>query len=96
MHVTLSVLQARVLAWEKQDGDAFFVFLSEIWLDKADVLEKLRRLLAGYSAAPPVAFVFMGNFCSAPYGEHHIRVLTGTGLPHLALNRLTFGFETEA
>jgi hypothetical protein len=57
------------------------VFLSDVWLDKPDVQEKLRRLLAGYAGSPPVAFVFMGNFCSAPHGDHHMRALKGVPRP---------------
>ena len=38
------------------------VFLSDVWLDEAEVLVRLRRLFAGFEEIPPTAFVFFGNF----------------------------------
>lgn len=48
--------------------DAMMVFLSDVWLDSAKVLDKLRVLFAGYSQAPPTCFVLAGNFLSRPMG----------------------------
>ena len=48
------------------EGDAMFVFLSDVWLDRPEVVSNLAKLFAGYSAIPPTAFVFMGNFNQDP------------------------------
>ena len=48
------------------DGDAMFVFLSDVWLDSPAVVSKLGKLFAGYASIPPTAFVFMGNFTQDP------------------------------
>eukprot|EP00096_Caligus_rogercresseyi_P012735 TRINITY_DN5434_c1_g1_i1.p1 TRINITY_DN5434_c1_g1~~TRINITY_DN5434_c1_g1_i1.p1 ORF type:complete len:343 (-),score=85.88 TRINITY_DN5434_c1_g1_i1:81-1109(-) len=73
---------ARLARMEKDRGDAMFVFLSDVWLDKPDVQKKLHQLFAGYSPMPPTCFVLMGNFLSAPYGntassvlKEHFRIL---------------------
>ena len=47
---------------EQVNSDAMFVFLSDVWLDEAEVQLRLRKLFAGYSDLPPTAFVFCGNF----------------------------------
>lgn len=65
----------KLLQIEKRNTDAMFVFLSDVWLDKPDVIEKLGKLFAGYSALPPTAFVLMGNFLSSPYGSDQAKVL---------------------
>ena len=41
------------------------VFLSDVWLDKPEVTIRLKRLFLGYSAMPPAAFIFMGNFMAS-------------------------------
>ena len=46
------------------DNEGMLVILSDVWLDKPVVMTKLAKLFAGYSAFPPTAFVFMGNFAS--------------------------------
>ena len=48
--------------------DAMLVFLSDVHIDDPKVMEKLTTLFAGYSDAPPTAFVLMGNFSATPYG----------------------------
>jgi len=48
------------------DGDAMFVFLSDVWLDCPDVVNNLSKLFTGYATIPPTAFVFMGNFTQDP------------------------------
>ncbi|XP_030070184.1 DNA polymerase epsilon subunit 2 [Microcaecilia unicolor] len=60
---------------EEENEDAMFVFVSDIWLDQVDVLEKLRIMFAGYSAVPPTCFILCGNFSSAPYGKNHVKSL---------------------
>ena len=42
-----------------------FVFISDLWLDRPEVISRLKKLLLGYSAMPPTAFVFMGNFMAS-------------------------------
>lgn len=47
--------------------NSMFVFLSDVWLDRAGVVDRLARMLAGFASADviPTAFVLMGNFMSA-------------------------------
>ncbi|EGD72114.1 hypothetical protein PTSG_00131 [Salpingoeca rosetta] len=56
---------------EEMTQDSMFVILSDVWLDKPEVLAKLRTLFEGYSGAEPetVKYILMGNFLSAPYGK---------------------------
>lgn len=49
---------------EQDNEDAMIVFLSDVWLDDAKVMEKLRVLFTGYAEMPPTCFVFSGNFSS--------------------------------
>ncbi|XP_015117710.1 DNA polymerase epsilon subunit 2 [Diachasma alloeum] len=42
------------------------VIISELWLDNAEVLEKFRVILEGYSDDPPIAFIICGHFLSCP------------------------------
>ncbi|CAL1265682.1 unnamed protein product [Larinioides sclopetarius] len=51
---------------EEANTDAMFVFLSDVWLDQLQVMQKLHILFAGYSLMPPTCFVFIGNFLSLP------------------------------
>ena len=53
----------------RENQDAMFVFLSDVFLDDQRVMEKLSTLFAGYSEAPPTAFVLMGDFSATPYGH---------------------------
>ncbi|KAM4014324.1 DNA polymerase epsilon subunit 2-like [Anomaloglossus baeobatrachus] len=55
---------------EEENEDAMFVFLSDLWLDQVDVIEKLHIMFSGYATAPPTCFIFCGNFSSAPYGKN--------------------------
>lgn len=66
---------ANLAKLESESDDAMFVFLSDVWLDKANVMEKLDKLLSGYAMQPPTAFIFMGNFLSSPYGNDEVKVL---------------------
>ena len=52
----------------QENPGAMIVFISDLFLDDPKVLEKLGNLFSGYTDFPPVAFVFMGNFSSTPYG----------------------------
>ncbi|MCL4134923.1 UNVERIFIED_CONTAM: hypothetical protein GTU68_064450, partial [Idotea baltica] len=55
--------------FESANTDAMIVFISDLWLDKIQVMEKLQSLFRGYSLCPPTAFVFCGNFSSASHGS---------------------------
>lgn len=57
---------------EQENQDTMFVFLSDVWLDQAKVMTKLRILFAGYAEMPPALFVLCGNFCSKPYGSNYL------------------------
>ena len=59
----------KLIQLEKDNPESMFVFLSDVWLDRADVMGRLSKLFAGYSAMPPSCFVLMGNFLSSPYGS---------------------------
>eukprot|EP00927_Polykrikos_kofoidii_P020363 TRINITY_DN19644_c0_g2_i1.p1 TRINITY_DN19644_c0_g2~~TRINITY_DN19644_c0_g2_i1.p1 ORF type:complete len:554 (+),score=92.68 TRINITY_DN19644_c0_g2_i1:135-1796(+) len=53
---------------EQENAEGMYVVLSEVTLDNDRTLEKLDDLFQGYeSSLPPVAYVFMGNFCSSPF-----------------------------
>uniref|UniRef100_A0A8D0BVR7 DNA polymerase epsilon subunit n=1 Tax=Salvator merianae TaxID=96440 RepID=A0A8D0BVR7_SALMN len=69
---------AKLKQLEEENEDAMFVFLSDVWLDQAEVLEKLRIMFSGYSSMPPTCFFFCGNFSSAPYGKNQIQSLKGS------------------
>ncbi|XP_018411759.1 PREDICTED: DNA polymerase epsilon subunit 2 [Nanorana parkeri] len=60
---------------EEENEDAMFVFVSDLWLDQVEVMEKLHVMFSGYSTAPPTCFIFCGNFSSAPYGKTQIKSL---------------------
>ncbi|XP_044739127.1 DNA polymerase epsilon subunit 2 [Chrysoperla carnea] len=44
------------------------IFISDVWLDKIEVLQKLKVFFQGFNDVPPIAFVFMGNFLSNDKG----------------------------
>ncbi|KAM6273543.1 DNA polymerase epsilon subunit 2 isoform 2-T2 [Porphyrio hochstetteri] len=69
---------AKLKQLEDENEDAMFVFVSDVWLDQAEVLEKLHTMFSGYSSAPPTCFFFCGNFSSAPYGKNQIQSLKGS------------------
>uniref|UniRef100_A0A8C3MZF6 DNA polymerase epsilon subunit n=1 Tax=Geospiza parvula TaxID=87175 RepID=A0A8C3MZF6_GEOPR len=69
---------AKLKQLEEENEDAMFVFVSDVWLDQAEVLEKLHMMFSGYSSAPPTCFFFCGNFSSAPYGKNQIQSLKGS------------------
>ncbi|XP_068681901.1 DNA polymerase epsilon subunit 2-like [Montipora foliosa] len=66
---------AKLKAIERENHDAMFVILSDVWLDQPRVLEKLRALFSGYSAVPPALFIFCGNFTSEAHGSNHYHTL---------------------
>ncbi|XP_054581335.1 DNA polymerase epsilon subunit 2 isoform X4 [Eptesicus fuscus] len=66
---------AKLKQLEDENKDAMFVFISDVWIDQAEVLEKLHTMFSGYSPAPPTCFILCGNFLSAPYGKNHVQAL---------------------
>lgn len=64
-----------LLNYEKQNENAMFVFLSDVWLDDSTVLDKLQTMLTGFESIAPIAFVIGGNFCSKPYGSDHFGII---------------------
>ena len=66
----------RLIQLESQDDSSMLVFLSDVWLDKPDVLTRLKRLFTGYSAMPPAAFIFMGNFMASSSESGPLRIKT--------------------
>ena len=47
--------------------EGMFVVLSDVYLDSPAVMERIERMLGGYSSFDPLPiFVFMGNFTSRP------------------------------
>ncbi|XP_055497097.1 DNA polymerase epsilon subunit 2 [Leucoraja erinacea] len=67
---------AKLKQLEEENEDAMFIFISDVWLDQVEVLEKLHMMFSGYSSMPPTCFVLCGNFSSAPYGKSQIKTLT--------------------
>jgi DNA polymerase epsilon subunit 2 len=61
----------RLALIERENDDSLFVILSDVHLDKVQVLEKLRVLFAGYAEGRPLLFIFMGNFLSEPHGTQN-------------------------
>ncbi|KAG7204356.1 hypothetical protein KM043_002169 [Ampulex compressa] len=51
---------------EEANKDGMLIFISELWLDNATVLQKFKTMLEGYSEFPPIAFVLCGHFLSFP------------------------------
>jgi DNA polymerase epsilon subunit 2 len=66
---TCAKLSVKLQAMEEQHAHSMFVCLSDMFLDDDKVLARLHTLFTGYASSPPVAFIFMGNFSSAPYGS---------------------------
>ncbi len=66
---------AKLKQIESDAAGAMFVFVSDLWLDRVNVFDRLIRLLEGYAAMPPTCFVLMGNFLAAPYGSQQAKVL---------------------
>lgn len=60
-----------LLKIEQENEDGMIVFLSDVWFDNLKVMAKLKTLFSGYNDFPPIAFVFLGEFLSCPYGYEH-------------------------
>ncbi|XP_025103951.1 DNA polymerase epsilon subunit 2-like isoform X1 [Pomacea canaliculata] len=72
---TCSKSSAKLRKLEEENPDAMLVFVADLWLDNAKVMEKLRELFSGYSDFPPLAFILCGHFLSCPAGQSHIKEL---------------------
>ncbi|KAJ1734688.1 DNA-directed DNA polymerase epsilon, subunit B [Coemansia sp. Benny D160-2] len=49
-------------------NDGGIIILSDVWLDQPETMAALRTLFEGFShTAPPIAFVFIGDFSSTPF-----------------------------
>lgn len=60
-------LEERLLKFEENtanDGNDSFLVVSDVWLDDAQVWERLRYVISGAASSPPFALVLMGNFAS--------------------------------
>ncbi|XP_022186032.1 DNA polymerase epsilon subunit 2 [Nilaparvata lugens] len=62
-------------ALESSNPDSMIIFLSEVWLDRKEVMERLNRLFEGYADVPPAVIVLMGNFLSTDMGPKHSLIL---------------------
>ncbi|XP_075221460.1 DNA polymerase epsilon subunit 2 [Lycorma delicatula] len=60
---------------EQSNPGSMIIFVADVWLDKKEVLNRLKRLFEGYSVEPPVAIVLLGNFLSTDLGLKHMAVL---------------------
>ncbi|KAJ2722017.1 DNA-directed DNA polymerase epsilon, subunit B, partial [Coemansia sp. Benny D115] len=57
--------QLRAIEVSNENG---IIILSDTWLDKQETMEALQRLFEGFShTSPPIAFIFIGDFCSKPF-----------------------------
>lgn len=76
---------ANMLRVETQESPAPLVVLSDVHLDRAEVLDKLRRMFHGLSALKPSVIVFIGNFSAQPFGNSYAdRALYQKGFDALA------------
>lgn len=53
---------------EASSDDEMFVILSDVHLDRPEVMAQLRKLFEGFCHVCPPLFVFIGNFTSRPLG----------------------------
>ncbi|KAL7635547.1 UNVERIFIED_CONTAM: hypothetical protein RMT77_014616 [Armadillidium vulgare] len=72
---------------EQSNAGAMIVIISDLWLDKIQVMEKLKILFEGYAFCPPLAFIFCGNFLSSSHGSSQVPDLKSSfsGLADLIL-----------
>lgn len=59
---TLLKYSKRLLEFERINFGGTIIFLSDCWLDDANVLDKLKKLFMGFDDSPPIAIVMMGPF----------------------------------
>eukprot|EP00040_Diaphanoeca_grandis_P015010 m.76332 g.76332 ORF g.76332 m.76332 type:complete len:567 (-) comp24885_c0_seq1:21-1721(-) len=61
---------------EIEEEGLMFAFFSDVWLDKPEVIHRLKKVFEGFSAMTPApVFVFMGNFLSQSYGAQTAKTL---------------------
>ncbi|XP_074103933.1 DNA polymerase epsilon subunit 2 [Cotesia typhae] len=65
-HKTSLKLSEKLKIYEQSHSMNMIVFLSDVWLDSTEVVDKLHVIMEGYSEDPPVAFVLCGHFLSSP------------------------------
>lgn len=58
--------ERQLLSWEARHADDRIVLLSDVWLDRPDVVQRLHTVLSGFSQLeqPPSLFALMGPFQS--------------------------------
>eukprot|EP00658_Telonema_sp_P-2_P013265 TRINITY_DN15019_c0_g1_i4.p1 TRINITY_DN15019_c0_g1~~TRINITY_DN15019_c0_g1_i4.p1 ORF type:complete len:437 (-),score=101.50 TRINITY_DN15019_c0_g1_i4:88-1398(-) len=60
---------SRLQQMEEEATDVRHVFLSDVLLDKREVLQRLEELFQGFEACPPMLFVLAGPFTSRALGQ---------------------------
>ncbi len=71
---------AKMQELEQQANDDMFVIVSDVHLDRPQVLEKLREMFEGFSGMPQLPlFVLIGDFTSRPvsFGKDGVQQLLG-------------------
>lgn len=68
-HPTLLKLSEKLKTYEESDQNGMIIFVSDLWLDNAVVLDKFKMMLDGLMDIPPIAFVLCGHFLSFPMNE---------------------------
>ena len=71
---------AKMQELEEQANDDMFVIVSDVHLDRPQVLEKLREMFEGFSGMPQLPlFVLIGDFTSRPvsFGKDGVQQLLG-------------------
>ncbi|XP_034941329.1 DNA polymerase epsilon subunit 2 [Chelonus insularis] len=74
-HKTSLKFSEKLKAYEQSHSGDMIVFISDVWLDNSDVLNKLKVIIDGYSEDPPVAFVLCGHFLSSPPSNTSVQKL---------------------
>jgi len=59
---TLLKFSKRLLDYERLNFGASLIFLSDCWLDDANVMDRLKKLFIGFDDSPPIAIILMGPF----------------------------------
>lgn len=72
---TCAKASSKLKDMEKENTDAMFVILSDVYLDQPRVMDKLRTMFTGYSTMPPSLFILCGNFNSQPYGSNQYKTM---------------------
>lgn len=67
-----------LLKIENDNRDGVIVFVSDVWLDSPKVMDRLKKLFAGFDDYPPIAIVLIGEFLSCPYTyKFHMHLKNG-------------------